>query len=137
MVTPSEEIERKYGHAAAADFEQLLTRFRTTLAEKLSELQSSITSQLTLFRQAEMIPASDLQKMSYRSLEERLQSVGKMILLYNSAPSAVIFGLKKLEELLEQIEAQLAVLARLELNDRELSPQEFWNMVEQARPPET
>ena len=135
MVMAVREIESKYGPSVAADVKDIIAEIKAELTVTLDKTRQLLTQSLSSFRASEMMAAGDLQKTSYKALEDRLKASGKLVLLYNSSPSAVIFDLKRLEALEESIEAQFAVLDRLQFDEGEgVSPKEFWAAMDAARP---
>ncbi|MBI2914963.1 MAG: hypothetical protein HYY08_03445 [Firmicutes bacterium] len=135
MSSALQAIETKYGKDVASDVERLLgTAMRESLMSYLGEVQRSISALLGSFRTGEMLPAGDLQKVSYRLIEERLKDRGKLLLLYKSVPSAAMFDLKQLDEIQEELEAMVATLVRSLSGLGEATPEEFWTAMDQARP---
>lgn len=131
------KIETQFGPEVANGVRQVLQeQFAQEFDQQLAVLRERLIDSLESFRQNEMLPAGELQRQSYRTLEQKIKAIGKILLLYNSSPSAVIFDLNKLQELVEEIEMHFAVLERLEFLDEGegVSPSEFWTSLAQARP---
>lgn len=101
----------------------------------LSALRGDLLDQLTLVRAGAVIASTELQRSSYRTIAERLKAEGKLLLVHNSTPSALLVDLEWLNRLCEEAEDGLTVFERLlTYSGKDLTAEEFQELLERSRP---
>lgn len=129
------EIKDRYGPEAALDMERIMRRtIEEQLLPQLVKLQQTLATTLRAFTAAEMMSATELQKRSFRNLKAHLKKHPRLLLLYKSSPSAVLFDAETLEQMEEQLSATIAAFHWEAHEGRDVSPEEFWTAMEAIKP---
>jgi hypothetical protein len=137
MTNIVKEIQSKYGDTAGEDVARLLQDLvRRPLLAQLENMQEYLKIALLTYQPADTRSASELQKRPFGELERCLAEAGKIMILYKSKASAVMFDIEKLEEIRENIEARLTLIGREQLSEGTVSAEEFDKALTAARPEE-
>lgn len=109
---------------------------REILLDLLEDFRSVVSSLFGSFQTRELIASTELQRSSYKDVETKLKSHGKLLIVYNSNPSAVMFDVSHLEDLREDFESSLTVLERLVSGKGTYTAEQLIEALERNRPSE-
>ncbi len=106
------------------------------LLDLIDGLRDVVSHLFGSFAPSELLASTQLQRSSYRDIETKLKAHGKLLLVYNSSPSAVLFDLGHLENLREDLECSLMGLERLAGGKGGYKAQELLDALQRNRPSE-
>ncbi len=109
---------------------------RERLLDLIDGLRDVMSNLFGSFKPSELLASTQLQRSSYRDIETKLKAHGKLLFVYNSSPSAVLFDLGHLDELREDLECSLMGLERLASGKGEYTADQLLDALETNRPSE-
>ena len=128
------EFRAKYGTEVATEVESRFVKPLRTFVVQVKAMDDALRTLLGSFRSSEMVSVADFLRAPFKDSEARLRTQGKMLLVYKSTPSAVIFDVKRLEELQEDLDAVRAIVEREITEGDWIAPEDFWKAVDETRP---